>query len=323
MKIAIVSLYTNEIEDIVKLTASNQKKYADINGYDYILYKGRLSNRHPAWDKILAVKETLPNYDYVIWVDSDCIFKNFETKIEDIILDGYSGFFGKDPIDGIYVNTGVFILKNDKWSFDLLSKVWETHGKFYEDINIHSYNDWPYEQGPICKILKNNDVNHYIVPDYILNSHPSFDTPKTFILHFMGARANESTYKNTLKIIETHNKKLNIVELDPNEFAVKINNKFNKKGNIINTGSIDVNYNNIKGYIEYKIYDKNVICFEYSLPKDVSLSHVFKINNIQHNFNSDNYGCFNVPDVFSMYHSYDWFGNQDFKHIGDFNLDIL
>jgi hypothetical protein len=319
MKIGIVSLYTNEIEDIVKLTAPNQKKYADTNGYDYILYKGRLSNRHPAWDKILAVKENLPNYDYVMWVDSDSIFKKFDYKLEDIILPEYNGFFGKDPVDSIYVNTGVFILKNSEWSLNLLNQVWDSGGKICGKIDVHSYKDWPYEQGPICDILKKDKENHYIVPNYMINCHPYFDNDISLIIHYMGCRTDEQTYKDTLLKIENYNEKLNVFKIDLEEINTKIN-KDQIKGNVIHSGEFIVEYNNIKGIIKYEIHDNNLFHFEYTLPKNENLSHIFKINNSTIPFNSDKIGCFEIPDEFELYHSYDWFGDQDFKYINTFNL---
>lgn len=222
MKIAIVSLYTNEIKEIVALTAANQKAYANKWGYDYYLFCGRLSERHPAWDKILATKNMLKNYDWVLWIDSDAIFTKFDKKLEDYIRPGYSGVFGPDPNGNIYVNTGVFLLQNCKWSNLILDDVWNHGGAKVDVIDPQSYALWPYEQGPFNELLK-GDNYHYRVEGHEFNSHPNFKGPNTFITHYMGARTTKKQYEETLKKINSINRGLKVPSINLQTYSIKIN----------------------------------------------------------------------------------------------------
>lgn len=319
MRIGIVSLYTQEIEDLVVHTSSNQSRYSEINGYDYILFKGRFSNRFPAWDKIKAVEEVLPNYDYVLWIDSDCVFKKLNYRLETLLNHQCKGYFGKDPVNTIYVNTGVFLLKNDPWSFDLLKYSWGKTGKQYTNVDKYSYQDWPFEQGPICEYLQNDTGNHCIVPEYMLNCHPSFDSDKTFILHYMGCRTNEKTYKDTLSRIMTLNSNNGIIPKPPTYVDVSKNELGNQT--ILYKRDIKVTYETITGDLSFVVKKNNTLCFDYRLPNNQRLSHIFKVNNNNINFNSDPFGCFEVPDDFELYHSYEWYGRTDFKYIGHFKIN--
>jgi len=85
------------------LTAQINKKYCDKHGYSFTYiqpyYKedtgsiytcaDNLGNlRHSAWAKILLLKlklESFPAYDYVVYIDTDCIIKDHNIKLEDII----------------------------------------------------------------------------------------------------------------------------------------------------------------------------------------------------------------------------------------------
>lgn len=314
MKICVVSLFTEEIKEVVLYTSANQKKYCETHGYDYRLFKGRFSSRFPAWDKVIAVKKVLSDYDYVLWVDSDCVFKNINFKLESLIISGYSGYFGKDPVDSIYVNTGVFLLKNNNWSRDLLNYAWNKNAKIFETIDKHSYKDWPYEQGPMCEFLKLDLGNHYIVPNYILNSHPLFINKDTVIIHFMGCRTNQKTYDETIENIKSINKENNIDNL-MSEYIEVSNSEIKTQNIIYYEKNIEVQYDNIFADLKIKISKNNILCYEYNLPDNKHLSHVFKINDDFHYLNSDKNGCFEVPDNFKLYHSYEWFGKTEFKLI--------
>lgn len=221
MKIGIVSLYTNEIEQIVSLTASNQKAYADKWGYGYHLFEGRLSERHPAWDKILATRKVLDLYDWVLWIDSDAVFNMFSKKIEDYIRPGYDGVFGPDPNPNIYVNTGVFLVKRSQWSHSILTKVWSEGGPKTDKIDPHSYSQWPYEQGPFNKLLK-RDTHHYKVDGHEFNSHPNFVNENTYIIHYMGARTTSNQFVETINKLYKLNKKLGVKMQNLSKIKTKI-----------------------------------------------------------------------------------------------------
>lgn len=42
-------------------------------------------SRPPAWSKIPAIRNSLRNYDWVFWLDSDTLIMNNKFKLENII----------------------------------------------------------------------------------------------------------------------------------------------------------------------------------------------------------------------------------------------
>lgn len=214
MKICVVNLTTKDIVDDVYESNLNKIKYCEKYNLDYRFYLGRASKRHAQWDKIQCVMQNLAEYDYVIWIDSDAVFNNFKVSIKDIIIENfqYDALFCSDVCyakgqNHLLVNTGVMIFKNTKWSFDILSKVWNSIDDYQIDkLKKHSYDGFPHEQGKLCDMLlrENNQTTFKIFPSDKFNQHPNSSNDDTFVVHFMGSRQTEdhiSTFKNKVKEI--------------------------------------------------------------------------------------------------------------------------
>jgi mannan polymerase II complex MNN10 subunit len=125
MRIAIVTLFTEEIADYGEIGASNKQAYARRHGYDCFVYRERLDrSRHPAWSKLDAIKRHLPNYDWVFWTDADSLVMNGKRTLESIIV----GHEDKDMIltwevGESSVNTGEWLVRNTAWSAAALSAI--------------------------------------------------------------------------------------------------------------------------------------------------------------------------------------------------------
>jgi len=93
------NLNTSEYNSLV---SSINYEYSQIHGYDFIYYNPYLNKdkieifncknpnnnilRHSAWSKLLStLLATELHYDYIVYIDSDCIFKDFNQKLEDFI----------------------------------------------------------------------------------------------------------------------------------------------------------------------------------------------------------------------------------------------
>lgn len=206
MNIAVVSMYTKEIEVMGEMTDANKRAYCQRHGYSYNVHFGRISDRHAAWDKILAVMRLLPYYDYVMWMDADCVFNNFDKKIEDYLFDSAGTFVNDIALPYAekkwhYVNTGVFILKHDERSFKMLHEVWKEYGEKIDTLDKRSYNGWPWDQGAICKyLLESNDFT--VLQDMDMNAHPNIANDQTYIIHYMGWRSGEENEKMTLEKVK-------------------------------------------------------------------------------------------------------------------------
>lgn len=220
MKVCVVNLTTKEIIEDSYLSNLNKKKYCEKYNLDYRFYTGRASKRHAQWDKIQCVLQNLPEYDYVIWMDSDAIFNNFEISIVESIIKNnqqYCGLFCNDVCyapgqNHLLVNTGVMVFKNATWSFEILNKAWNSVEDYsLEHLNKHSYEGFPHEQGKLCEmLLKDDETKFKIFPSYAFNQHPNSANDHTFIVHYMGSRQTEDHIATFKQKVFSVNKRLNI-----------------------------------------------------------------------------------------------------------------
>jgi hypothetical protein len=135
------------------LVAAINHAYCKKHNYDFIYYRPYLNNknqinlyncidlntntlRHAAWSKLLSTGMSLDsNYDYVVYIDSDCIFKDFNYKLESIIHSNSDKdilFFNNKPWGEHVPCAGFYI-----------SKVANYTKQFFMDwynVNIPSYN---------------------------------------------------------------------------------------------------------------------------------------------------------------------------------------
>lgn len=234
MKICIISLFTEEIEKESKLATLNKKKYCEKHNLDYRFFFGRASKRHAQWDKIQCIIQTLPEYDYVVWMDSDTIFNNFDISFKELISENlnYDALFCSDVCYNddskhLLVNTGVMVFKNTEWSSNILNKVWNS----VEDYNIekldkHSYDGFPHEQGKMCEeLLKENETKFKIFPHTTFNCHPNFKNDNTFIVHYMGSRQSIKHLDEFILEVEKTNARLNINNQEEINLIKLIKNK--------------------------------------------------------------------------------------------------
>lgn len=159
--------YSIENASYWSMTAYVNKIYCDKHGYDFIYVNTYSSDptiesdlyncksptgaiRHAAWGKILSVLNLLKNFthDFVVYIDTDCIFKNFSLKLESIVAghqDANFFFLNNKPWSSVLPCTGFFICKNDQRTIDYLNK-WYSVNIPQNDV-IH-----PWEQNALYKI---------------------------------------------------------------------------------------------------------------------------------------------------------------------------
>lgn len=110
-----------------KMCRRTLEKYAKTFGYHCeVSNRANLTGRHPSWMRILIIKDLFNRgYDYVMWVDSDALFVNFSNDIKNEIEEKKYLYLVAHNINGENTpNLGVFLIKNCKWSIDLLDKMW-------------------------------------------------------------------------------------------------------------------------------------------------------------------------------------------------------
>lgn len=208
MKICVVTIHTPEIIGLANKTLLNKTAYCVRNNYDITAHCGRLSFSDPSWDKLHLVTSLLPHYEWVVWMDSDCIFNNFNKRLESYFQK--DGVFIRDIASNEtnrttqLINAGVFSIRNCTASFEFLDKIIKQQPAEPKTVSKRSYSGWPWEQGPIS-IELNGNQNFVVLEDMDMNSHPSISTAETYIIHYMGWRASAETEQSALDEIDRRN----------------------------------------------------------------------------------------------------------------------
>ena len=246
-KIALTTMYTSNIKSYGEISTKNKEWYSTKYGIDLIVTNERLSNRHPAWDKIKCVENAMNNrdsdsesesntkYDYIIWMDADAIFLTDKIDFNTIIniypdknfivcwdpnvpVQKLDKTIDYNCLSNLHIiNTGVFIIKNNKEMKEMIHKIWNTQtntNRGMYDSNkevlletcVYNWDDWPYEQGAIHVNFSGRD-DIAILPENAFNTLPRNLTSSSFVLHNMGGRQNEN---KMIQLFSEWNKKLNI-----------------------------------------------------------------------------------------------------------------
>jgi hypothetical protein len=117
----------------------NIKKYCETHGYDlHIDYQEKFSNGKPAqWQKIRAARELLDThkYDWIFYLDTDCLIMNPNIKLESFIDDDCSFIVPKHSIKAVDTPTfegniisSQFFVRNDECGIDILNEIWLAQG---------------------------------------------------------------------------------------------------------------------------------------------------------------------------------------------------
>lgn len=116
--------YDNRIDQkYLKLHNYNIESYVKKFGYEYKYYSNCENNVY--WCKIHIVLDALKTnkYNYVVWLDSDTVIKNFSIDIGDIFnMFGSDIFVGSDNNKRYnLINSGVFAVSNSETGINFLS----------------------------------------------------------------------------------------------------------------------------------------------------------------------------------------------------------
>lgn len=184
----------------VKMTAAINREYCKKHNYDFLYYQPYLEGeespvlncldpntgelRYAAWSKILATKKALSlDYDYVVYLDSDCIFNDFDRRIETIIEQRPSAnvIFFRDYVSaerGLLPNSGFYICKvcDDSRSFV---------DEWY-NVNIPEFNNKHYwDQTALWKIYHFDEII-ITLPESMFHPDVLPFEPTRFARHIIG-----------------------------------------------------------------------------------------------------------------------------------------
>ena len=229
-KIAIITSDNRDVKfndkknNYVELSALINLNYAIRNKCDFFFYKivddfnikylnkketltsySRLARscKAASWVKLLTIYSTLNlNYEYIIYLDSDCIFNNQKITINQIVRllkKKQMLFYSDKPWNINLPNCGFILLKNSYFNKSFIKKWWQT----FSLKNLTH----PYEQFWLQKFWLNNlkivKKKIILLPDEICR----LKNKKQFIFHMTSDFAkkrdhffNNYTNKNKLNI---------------------------------------------------------------------------------------------------------------------------
>ena len=189
LKIGIIVLYGKGAvgewgEDVMKQVLDNRYAYAKLHGYDVINANSVIDSSRPvAWSKLLAVKEYLPKYDYIMYIDMDAVIMEPSITAESLITAANAGSEKSPDIimqtDWNGPNTGIWFAKNTKWTNDFLQLVWNQKQLVGKTSSNGVSHPFEYEQRAF----------HYLLDTDIWKSRdlPTYDREKSieFSTHFV------------------------------------------------------------------------------------------------------------------------------------------
>jgi hypothetical protein len=123
-KILFITYDNRENQDYLFIHNSNINEYVNKYNYEYKYYN--YCDKNVYWCKIYFVLEALKTnkYDYVVWLDSDTVIKNFNIDIGNIFnMFSSSIFIGSDNnLKYGLINAGVFAISNSEIGKNFLSE---------------------------------------------------------------------------------------------------------------------------------------------------------------------------------------------------------
>lgn len=184
MKYCLTTLYDENFKIFMKNVLKSFERFCDINKIELKIFDSVLDkNKHPSWNKLLAIEKCLCEYDVVLWCDADSLF-----------VQNYDNFFLKNDYnpeiylmtnkDGNGICLSHFIMNNSQYSFDLIKNLLFL-GDVIDDSMFGIGPKW--EQNALKCLFKNFKLRpiHFFKENTIVDYEFCKKTfPSTFFYHF-------------------------------------------------------------------------------------------------------------------------------------------
>ena len=131
MRIAILNADDANYDDLWVATRRNKYEYCLRHGYELVHERFVSSDRTGHWGRVKAIEKHLPFFDYIFYLDTDIVITNPNIRIEEYLDDAYDCVVGVMPT-AKHVSTSGAVIRNCQWSFEMLTRWWDTHVDHYE-----------------------------------------------------------------------------------------------------------------------------------------------------------------------------------------------
>jgi hypothetical protein len=130
----IVQYDDRKLDEHIELLVKHNKEYAKKHGYNYKFIDSGYTDIPPYWRKVWIVKELLPKYKGILWLDTDAVVFDLSKSLDSIVTSRHSMFIGRDNwrAKKYHYNAGVWLIKNTPEMNTLMSD-WK---------NLYNKDDW-------------------------------------------------------------------------------------------------------------------------------------------------------------------------------------
>lgn len=323
----------NYFKQKILVVTDNKELYSQLKNVIICEYPNK---RFSYNDKIICFEEGFKIEDCVIYIDSDSriFYKNYKNCYSNflrIIEPGFhpswdwgklirkdSGFFESVDVPERVKGYGELALKTSK------------------ELNVSIENAYHYQEGIII-ICKNDNKEKILLDTWknlslILDQYEIENNSKRIGLgegNLIGLSVVKSDIKINNNDISNHigdNLKYNFcvggqindyLKNYPDRKTVKIGD-----GELINSNSLNINFKNKEIDLSYTIHEMNdnlmILTYEWNQNNNIEfLDHEFKVNDVIYHFNSEKRGelIFEKNKNIQIYHTYDWYGERNWKLI--------
>ena len=176
----------NIVDTYAGHAAAVNEAYARRHGYAFVHVVQPAQHAIPQWEKVRLIRDLLPKYDAVFWIDSDAVFNQLDVSLDRWLADPAEFVGCTDVPNGPYkINCGTMLVKNTPWANGFMQTWWSLNG-------LPKYNKWANEQEALHDLLNGNvdgcaDRVKIEAADSFNSSYPDLARGRrdTFVLHFM------------------------------------------------------------------------------------------------------------------------------------------
>lgn len=168
LKVAVLTVYTDNLIELADTVIPNLKKYCDKQGYTLYNYNITGTDMYFGFKKMEMLINILEYQDVnvVLCLDLDTLITNHNIRIESF-LDGEHDFYITKDVNGI--NAGSFIVKNSEWTRSFVNLIYSKRKEFEcEQVVMDAFKDVHGNSSKI-KILEHPSINSYLYASYGTN----------------------------------------------------------------------------------------------------------------------------------------------------------
>lgn len=114
------------MRSLLELSQLTFRRFGREHGYDVETqhWDGVLGPRRARWRKVELLRAAVQAYDIVVWIDADAVICRYDRDITaDFVEDCFQGLVLEHCWDRFNPNTGVWVLRRDPRSIDLLEEL--------------------------------------------------------------------------------------------------------------------------------------------------------------------------------------------------------